>query len=182
MKLLTKEILNKFEKQGYTGEKHTHEITVIAKFFGGGAFTWYLYEYDPIDKIFMAFVNLGDPMMAEMGSVSLTELEDLKFPPLNLPIERDLFFEPMLLSEVIDLVKAGGPCMIDLKVKQLPPDLYGRPRLKNVENRRIYADVSCGDTNYQSQKYNIPGDWYITSKDGEPYCPLKADINFILIT
>lgn len=108
MKLLTKEILSQFEKQGDTSEKHTNEITIIAKFFGGGACTWYLYEYDPVDKIFRAYVNLGDPAMAEIGNVSLAELEEVRFPPFNLPIERDMYFNPVKLDYVIKTVEAGG--------------------------------------------------------------------------
>jgi len=70
--------------------------------------------------------------------------------------------------------------MINLRVKALNPDDFGRPRLKNIDTGSIYADVSCGDKKYQFRKYNIAGGWHSTAKDGEPDCPLKSDINFIL--
>jgi hypothetical protein len=108
MKLLTKELEDKFKKIGNTGDKKIEEITVIAKFFNPvGAGRWYLYEYDPEYKEFYAFVNLGDPQMAELGPVSLTELENLTL-PLGMKIERDKHFKPMPLQEVMDKVKAGG--------------------------------------------------------------------------
>ena len=108
MQLLTKELLKQFEKQGDTSEKSIDEITVIAKFFNPmGAGTWYLYEYNPEDRIFMGFANLGDPVMAELGSVSLDELESLKL-PFGMGIERDRYFQPMPLRKVVDTVKAGG--------------------------------------------------------------------------
>jgi hypothetical protein len=109
MKLLTKDILNKFKKQGYTGEKEIEDITVICKFFNPcGAGTWYCYEYDEEYKEFMAFCNLGDPQMAELGRVSLTELESLKCPPFGLPIERDKYFSPKPLNEIMKTIKEGG--------------------------------------------------------------------------
>jgi len=69
---------------------------------------------------------------------------------------------------------------MDLLVKRLEDDFWSRPRLKNIDNGRIYADVSCGDERYQPRKYNISGDWHSTSKDGEPDCPLREDITFYL--
>jgi len=108
MKLLTKEILKQFEKQGDTSEKSIDEITVIAKFFGGSAYTWYLYEYNAEYGEFMAFVNLGCHINAELGRVSFDELQQLRFPPFNLPIERDRSFKPMPLRNIMNKVKAGG--------------------------------------------------------------------------
>ncbi len=106
MKLLNKTILNKFEKQGYTGDKKTKDIKVICKFFNpSGAGTWYCYEYDPKDRIFQAFVNLNDPEMAECGAVSLNELESLKCPPFGLGIERDLYLDNHTLEHVINTIK-----------------------------------------------------------------------------
>ena len=109
MKLITKAIEKAFEKQGDTSQKEMSEIKIVMKLFGGGAFTWYLYEKLD-DDIYMAFVNLGDPMMAEIGTVSMSELEAVKFPPFGLGIERDMHFEPLsrTLKDVYDTVKSGG--------------------------------------------------------------------------
>ena len=106
MKIITKEIERKFERQGYTGEKKPEDIKIICKLFGGGACSWYLYEKEDED-IYMAFVTLGDHMMAECGRVSMSELLKLKFPPFGLPIERDRYFGDHTLKEVMDIVKAG---------------------------------------------------------------------------
>ena len=107
MKLFTKEILKRLPKLGTTSELSMSEVTVQAKLFNPmGAHTWYLIEYDPESKIAHAFCNLGDPQMAEIGDVSITELEELRL-PLGLGIERDIHFEPRNLKEIYDLVKAG---------------------------------------------------------------------------
>ena len=55
------------------------EIKIVMKLFGGGAFTWYIYEKLD-DDTYMAFVNLGDPEMSECGYVSMSEIESVKFP------------------------------------------------------------------------------------------------------
>jgi len=104
MKLLTKEIEELFANSGDLSEKSMEEITVICKFFNPvGVGTWWLYERLD-DDVFMAFVLLDDPMFAELGTVSLSELESLKL-PLGLGIERDLSFKPTNLKEIYDKVK-----------------------------------------------------------------------------
>jgi hypothetical protein len=108
MKILTKEIIKAFAKQGYTGDKSAKDIKIVMKLFnpcGGG--TWYLYEKEDED-VYWAFVNLGDINDAECGTVSMSELLAYRG-RFNLGIERDKFFEPlsMSLEEVINIVKAG---------------------------------------------------------------------------
>lgn len=108
MKIITKEVEKAFEKQGDTSRLSAKDIKIVVKLFGGGAFTWYLYEKLDED-IYMGFVNLGDPEMAECGTVSMSELLSIKFPPFGLGIERDMHFEPLsiTLEEVMDKVKSG---------------------------------------------------------------------------
>ena len=109
MKLLTREILNAFTKQGYTGDRKCNDIKVICKFFNPvGAGSWYLYEYYPEDRIFMGYVNLMGADCAECGSVSLDELEQLKL-PMGLSIERDMSFPiaKYTVQEIIDKVQCG---------------------------------------------------------------------------
>jgi hypothetical protein len=48
--------------------------------------------------------------------------------------------------------------------KKLVDDFWGRKRIQNVENKRVYALVG--------------GVWHSTSKDGEPDSPLRADLVF----
>jgi hypothetical protein len=105
-KLLTKAVINAFEKQGDTSEKQASEIQIICKLFNPvGAGTWYLYERLD-DDVFMCFANLGDPTFAECGTVSLSELMSLKL-PLGLKIERDRHFGKKTLQEVIDSVQGN---------------------------------------------------------------------------
>ena len=109
MKLLTKEILDAFKKQGDTSEKEGSEIKVICKFFNPtGCGTWYCYEYFPDDRIFMGYAELGDLQCAECGTISLDELEEFKG-RFGLGIERDKNFPigKMTLDEVRDAVQSG---------------------------------------------------------------------------
>lgn len=109
MKLITKEIEKAFAEQGYTGDKTASEIKIIVKLFNPtGVGTWYLYEKED-DDIYWGFVNLGDPEMSECGTVSLSELMELK-EQLGLVIKRDLFFEigSVTLDKVIRTIKEGG--------------------------------------------------------------------------
>ncbi len=108
MKIITKAIEKAFAKQGDTSQKSAKDIKIVMKLFGG-AFTWYLYEKLD-DDIYIAFVNLGDPEMAECGTVSMSELLSIKLPPFGLGIERDKYFDPLKrnLQDVMDTVTGGG--------------------------------------------------------------------------
>lgn len=74
---------------------------------------------------------------------------------------------------------------IFLRVKPLPPDFMKRPRLKNLDSRRIYVDVSAsfGSTEQAilvgTQVGKINGRWYTTSKDGEPCTRLLDNCVFV---
>lgn len=109
MKIITKAIEKAFEKQGDTSQKSAKDIKIVMKLFNpAGAGTWYIYEKLDED-IYMAFVNLGDPQMAECGTVSMSELMGLRL-PFGLSIERDMHFDPLskTLEEVMDTIKSGG--------------------------------------------------------------------------
>jgi len=57
MKLLTKELLKRFEKVGR--QEDAKDPIVIAKFFNPtGAGTWLATEYDPNSKEFFGFVSI----------------------------------------------------------------------------------------------------------------------------
>jgi len=109
MKIITKAIEQAFAKQGDTSQKSMDEIKIVMKLFNPqGAGTWYIYE--KIDEdIYMAFVNLGDPVCAEMGTVSMQELLEFRG-WLGLGLERDMQFEPLkhTLKTVYDVVKSDG--------------------------------------------------------------------------
>ena len=63
----------------------------VVKFFGGGAFTWLITEYDEENELFFGLCDLGQGF-PELGSVSREELESVRFPPFGLPVERDLYW------------------------------------------------------------------------------------------
>lgn len=110
MKILTKEILDAFAKQGKTGNKSAKDIKIVLKLFNPtGAGTWYIYEKEDED-IYWCFANLGDPEMAECGTVSMSELMEYRDSRFHLGIERDMHFKPLSISleEVINKIKSGG--------------------------------------------------------------------------
>jgi len=109
MKILTKEVLNAFKKQGRTSNMSAKDIKIVLKLFNPtGAGTWYLYEKED-DDIYWGFVNLGDIDCAECGTVSMSELMAFRG-RFGLGIERDMSFKPlsMTLQEVRNIVESGG--------------------------------------------------------------------------
>ncbi len=114
MKLLTKQLLNRFEKVG--SQELEKNPLVICKFFNsGGAGTWYATEYNPKTKIFFGYVSIFGDWNDEWGTFSLEELQSLKggkvdlidahtgkstIIPLNLGVERDLYFTEKRFSEL----------------------------------------------------------------------------------
>ena len=95
MKLMTKEIQKKAEKQYDLGTDM--EQKVVAKYFNpGGMGTWYLMNKHKDDDYCWGIVDLHE---IEMGSFSMGELENIRL-PFGLKIERDLYFEPMKANEV----------------------------------------------------------------------------------
>ena len=108
MKLMTDELLKAFINQGDTSMKMAEDIKVIAKFFNpAGAGTWFATEYDPVDRVFFGYANLGDSEMAELGTFSLDELQSYRG-RFGLGIERDLHFHGRTLKDVMD--KRGVNC------------------------------------------------------------------------
>jgi len=98
MKLLTKEILKRFEEVG--SQENKPDPLVICKFFNPtGAGTWYATEYNPETKEFFGWVSIFNDWNDEFGYFSLEELESIKG-PFGLGVERDLHFSERPLSEV----------------------------------------------------------------------------------
>ena len=69
-------------------------------FLPWSSWTWFITEYDPVDKLFFGMVH---GIESEMGYISQEELEALRGPG-GLTIERDLHFSPQALS------KCKNPC------------------------------------------------------------------------
>ena len=99
MKLLTKEIENKFKKIG--SQQGVKDPIIVAKFFNPtGAGTWYATEYDPKEKMFFGYVSIFGDHNDEWGYFGLEELENIEC-RLGLGIERDLYFDSQPISKVV---------------------------------------------------------------------------------
>ena len=102
MKLMTKEIQRKAEKQYEQGSDM--EQKVVAKYFNpAGRGTWYLMNTEPGSDYAWGIVDLFE---VEMGSFSIRELESIKL-PFGLTVERDRYFEPMKAKDVWDKLNRG---------------------------------------------------------------------------
>ena len=97
MKLLTKEIIEKLPKL-YTQEEKGLDAVAVVKFFTPDSnWTWYATEFDGEDLFF----GLVDGFEKEIGYFRLSELQSVKG-ALGLPIERDMYFKPKTLKELMD--------------------------------------------------------------------------------
>jgi hypothetical protein len=107
MNLLTKELEKKIPKL-YSQEKVKDPMVVVKFFNPCGSATWWIIEGewqkhtedDDEDYIMFGLAMLFGPEEAELGYISLNELESIKTKPFGLGIERDKFWTPKLLSEV----------------------------------------------------------------------------------
>jgi hypothetical protein len=98
MKLLTKEIEQRFEKVGK--QDGAEDPVIVAKYFDPtGQATWLAMEYDPEERMFFGYVSLfNDPMCNEFGYFSLDELASIRG-RFGLGIERDMYCGEKKLSE-----------------------------------------------------------------------------------
>ncbi len=95
MKLLTKEIRKRLPALGSTDNQKDPMVQV--KFFTPDSnWTWYAIEFDSED-IFFGYVK---GLENEFGTFSLRELQEVRG-GLDLPVERDRYFKPCPLSEVM---------------------------------------------------------------------------------
>lgn len=99
MKLLTEELKKVFEKYPIGSQDGKGgDAKVIAKFFNPyGSQTWLITEAqldgegtELEDWILFGFCNLGDIQLAELGYVSLNELQNLEI-EVHIPLTRDTF-------------------------------------------------------------------------------------------
>jgi len=85
----------------YSGEEKGLDALAQVKFFTPDSnWTWYASEFDGEDLFF----GLVDGLEMELGYFSLKELNEVHG-PLGLPIERDLYYEPKTLKEIMDLLR-----------------------------------------------------------------------------
>ena len=76
-------------------QKGMEAIAPVKYFTPDSSWTWYATEYDGNDYLF----GLVSGYEVELGYFTLSELEEVRG-ELNLPIERDLYYEPKSLKEI----------------------------------------------------------------------------------
>jgi len=96
-----------YHPSGPGRELSEDELIVIVKFFTPDAnWTWYAVsaskDEESGDVQFFGFVN---GLEAELGYFWLSELESVRG-PLGLPIERDLYWSPKTLAQVMQEVRS----------------------------------------------------------------------------
>ena len=121
MKLLTKEIINKMPlPDKIIGNEE--EAPIIVKFFGSGSYSLYVIaayaRVHPwvgcnIEEVKLSEVNSREVedihfygyvtglQFDEWGYTTLNQLKEIKFPPSNLGIERDMYFGKHTVKEII---------------------------------------------------------------------------------
>jgi len=97
MVLLTKEVLKKLPPLYSQEEKGLDAVAVVKFFTPDSNWTWYATEFDGEDLFF----GLVDGFEKEIGYFRLSELKSVKG-ALGLPIERDMYFKPKSLKEIMD--------------------------------------------------------------------------------
>ena len=95
MKILTKSIEKKLPKLGGQENKGLDAVAYVKFFTPWTSWTWYASEYS--DGMFFGLV---DGFVKELGYFSLEELESIKG-PFGLRIERDFYFQPTKLKELM---------------------------------------------------------------------------------
>ena len=96
MKLLTEEIRRKLPPLYSQEDKGGKTIAWVKYFTPSSSWTWYGVEFDGKDTFF----GLVDGHCKELGYFSLSELESIRG-PMGLPIERDLYWQPKTLEEIV---------------------------------------------------------------------------------
>lgn len=91
---MTKEIERKLKNNYEKNEKAQGQLDFkpVLKVFGGGACTWLFSEFDEKRDLFFGLCDIGQGF-PELGYVSKTELELIRFKPFNLGVERDMHFK-----------------------------------------------------------------------------------------
>jgi hypothetical protein len=111
MQLMTSALAARFAA---IGRQDVADPIVIAKYFvPSGPQTWWATEYDPADRLFFGYAQLGlGSVCDEWGSFALAELEAVRAPlVLRLPsgkgtlayieVERDRYFTERPISELV---------------------------------------------------------------------------------
>lgn len=141
MKLFTKDIDQKLFEQYPKGSDLNNQMVVAKIFNPYGRGTWYLLNSDPEDPDYIWAIT--DLFEVEVGSVSRTDLESIKFKPFMLGLERDLMFEPVNAMELYKGLQNGkqyakGGEIKPFKIEKNDITIY----INGTENdiRKMYLD------------------------------------------
>ena len=102
MHLLTKAIRRKLPALYTNEEKGTEALAVVKFFTPDSSWTWYASEFDGDDLFF----GLAVGVEPELGYFRLSELQSIRG-KLGLPVERDRFFKPTPLRELLEMHERG---------------------------------------------------------------------------
>jgi hypothetical protein len=94
-KLIPKEILDTLPPL-YATEKMSNPIVHVKLFTPDSNWSWFIMEYSPQEKLCFGLVQGQEE---ELGYFTLKELEEVRG-VMGLPVERDLYFKPVKLSEI----------------------------------------------------------------------------------
>ena len=97
MHLLTQAIRRKLQALYANEEKGTEALVLVKFFTPDSSWTWYASEFDGDDLFF----GLAVGVEPELGYFRLSELQSVRG-ALGLPVERDRFFEPTPLRELLE--------------------------------------------------------------------------------
>ena len=96
MKLINNKIKNIIPKLHEQDSKGLQAIAYIKFFTPDSNWSWYATEFDGVDTFF----GLVDGLDKELGYFSLSELDSVRG-PLGVKIERDLYFKPTKIRELM---------------------------------------------------------------------------------
>jgi len=83
----------------YSQDGKGYEAKVYAHYFVGGC-DWFVTEYDPAEDIAFGWACLGDRQNAELGYVSIAELETVRVGGA-FPVDYETGWQPITLTEAI---------------------------------------------------------------------------------
>ena len=102
MQLLTKAIRRRLPPLYANEEKGLAALAIVKFFTPDSSWTWYASEFDGDDLFF----GLAVGFEPELGYFRLSELRTVRG-KLGLPVERDRFFKPTPLRELLDKHEHG---------------------------------------------------------------------------
>ena len=139
--LLPKSIEKQLPKLYSTeGELIGDKIAYARYFFPMGAYTAYLLEYDPKERIGFGAVTMGYEW--ELGIMSLEEMAEVNIHGLG--IERDLYFKPKKLHEIAELeelvrgryTREATPAMENVSEEIGEETEVGKTEVQNTEEKQ----------------------------------------------